>query len=563
MHDVMPPSFPRWLVSALALLTAALISPPTASAEGEVHTFPSKPASAPTVIEGQTSAAKPGGTTDHSKLKQLQGPFATGPEVTKACLECHTEAGKHVMKSLHWKWDFKNPGTGQQLGKKHLVNNFCTNARGNEGMCAQCHISYDYKDSSFDFSNQGNIDCLVCHDRTGTYYKTPTTKGNAACSVMFEGKPEIDLAKVARAVGMPGRENCGRCHFNGGGDDNAKHGDLSSALIAPDKVLDVHMDAKGLNFACTACHVTVKHIPAGSRYDVHASDPAGKGKPGLRRDVATCQSCHGTRPHPGQGLNAIKLNGHADTVACQTCHIPTFARGGVATMTSWDWRTAGKLNEKGEGYYEKNFTQSNGEHRKTYKSIKGSFTFAENVVPEYAWFDGQMQYTTIDTVFDPTKSVAINSFKGSHGDAKSRIWPFKRMQTVMPYDAGRNTLVYTHLWGEDDAAYWGNYDFPKAVAAGMKKNDLPFSGKLGFIDTHSYWPITHMVTTKDKALDCNECHSKSGRLAALPGFYMPGRDGLAWLDMAGYLALAGALAGVMLHGLLRLVVGRRSHTEHS
>jgi hypothetical protein len=40
-------------------------------------------------------------TADHTKFKELQGPFQSGPEVTQACLACHTEAGKHFMKSLH------------------------------------------------------------------------------------------------------------------------------------------------------------------------------------------------------------------------------------------------------------------------------------------------------------------------------------------------------------------------------------------------------------------------------------------------------------------------------
>lgn len=524
-------------------------------AKDDVHTFSSKPVAKPKMIEGQFSSNKSGGTADHTKFKQLQGPFLSGPDVTKACLECHTEAGKHVMKSLHWKWEFKNPKTKQLLGKKHLVNNFCTNARGNEGMCAQCHISYNYKDSSFDFSNQENIDCLVCHDRTGTYYKTPPTTGSPACSIMFEGKATINLANVAQHIGMPGRENCGSCHFKGGGGDNVKHGDLSTALNQPNKELDVHMDAKGLNFACTACHVTNKHIPAGSRYDVTAIDTIGVGKPGQRRDVATCESCHGTKPHPGNGLKSIKLNGHTDKIACQTCHITEYARGGVATKMEWDWRTAGKLDKKGQGYYTKGYTQGNGGHRKTYKSIKGSFKYAENVKPEYHWFDGQMDYTTIDRKFDPTKKpIEINGFKGSYNDPKSRIWPFKPMKTVQPYDAGNNTLVYTHLWGNDDSSYWGNYDMKKAVATGMKKAGLPYSGKLGFIDTISYWPITHMVSPKEKALGCSECHSKNGRLAGLPGFYMPGRDSFKWMDILAYLALAGALAGVILHGFLRYVM---------
>ncbi len=97
-------------------------------------------------------------TTDHATLKELAGPFFSGPEVTKACLECHTKAGEQFIKNKHWTWKYTHPVTKQKLGKSVLVNNFCTNARGNEGMCAQCHAGYGYKDDSFDFSNQENID---------------------------------------------------------------------------------------------------------------------------------------------------------------------------------------------------------------------------------------------------------------------------------------------------------------------------------------------------------------------------------------------------------------------
>lgn len=56
-------------------------------------------------------------TTDHSLLKELKGPFFSGPEVTKACLECHNTAGHQFMKNKHWTWDYKHPKTGQHLGK--------------------------------------------------------------------------------------------------------------------------------------------------------------------------------------------------------------------------------------------------------------------------------------------------------------------------------------------------------------------------------------------------------------------------------------------------------------
>ena len=498
-------------------------------------------------------------TTDHSKLKELQGPFANGPEVTRACLGCHNKAGHQFLKNKHWTWRYTNPKTGQKLGKSVLINNFCTNARGNEGMCAQCHAGYGMADyDTYDFNNESNIDCLICHESTGKYYKLPPTPGNKACSTMFEGKPPIDFTAAAQSVTLPGRNNCGACHFYGGGGDNVKHGDLSSVLFHPGRDVDVHMSEEGENFACVVCHVGEGHEWAGSRYNMLAKDEVGTGKPGMPRQTASCESCHGSSPHPST-LQGIKLNDHVDRVACETCHIPSIARGGVATKVDWDWRTAGRLKD-GEGYREEGYIQGNGEPRHTYKSIKGSFKYAENLKPSYRWFNGNTVYTLVDTKFDPAKPVEINRLEGSANDPESRIWPFKRMHTVQPYDKGNDTLVYMHLWGDDKDAFWGNYNFGRAIKAGMHKADLPYSGEYGFVETYSYWPINHMVAPKEKALACQECHARNGRLQELDGFYMPGRDNNKWLDIAGVLLVLGSLGGVLLHGLIRLLSGsRRKH----
>jgi octaheme c-type cytochrome (tetrathionate reductase family) len=495
-------------------------------------------------------------TTDHSKLKELQGPFSSGPEVTKACLECHNTAGHQFMQNKHWTWSYEHPQTGQKLGKGVLVNNFCTNARGNEGMCAQCHAGYNMTGPDFDFTNQENIDCLVCHESTGSYYKTPTTQGNEACSIMFEGKPPIDWAGVAQSVKMPGRSNCGKCHFYGGGGDNVKHGDLSSALFDPSPAVDVHMSEESNGFTCITCHVGEGHDWAGSRYQMLVNDTTDS-KPGMPRDVASCESCHSNSPHPIDSVEGIKLNSHTQHVACETCHIPTIARGGVATMVDWDWRTMGKLKD-GQGFKLKEYTQGDGHHRATYKSIKGDFTYGEDLQPVYAWFDGTMNYTTIDTQFDPEKGpVEINGFSGSYGDPDSRIYPFKRMHTTMPYDKGNNTLVYMQLWGESEGALWGNYDFGKAIAEGMANNGKPYSGEFGFVETYSYWPINHMVAPKAQAMDCAECHAREGRLKHLSGFYMPGTGSNELLDNLGLVAVFGTLGGVFMHAIGRGVATRR------
>ncbi len=64
-------------------------------------------------------------TTDHSKHEVLKMEFQSGPEVTKACLSCHSEAASQFHKTIHWTW--LDPATAESrvLGKGGLsINNF-------------------------------------------------------------------------------------------------------------------------------------------------------------------------------------------------------------------------------------------------------------------------------------------------------------------------------------------------------------------------------------------------------------------------------------------------------
>jgi hypothetical protein len=88
----------------------------------------------------------------------------------------------------------------------------------------------------------------------------------------------------------------------------------------------------------------------------------------------------------------------------------------------------------------------------------------------------------------------------------------------------------------------------------MASVNKPFSGKIDFVKTEMSWPITHMVAPKEKALDCKDCHRDGGRLAAIKGVYLPGRDRNAMLDAAGF-GLAGlTLLGVLGHGAVRFAM---------
>ena len=533
------------LASILATGSARLYADDTAADMGDVE----KPAVSQS-------------TADHSKFKELQKDFKTGPEVTEACLGCHTEAAKQLHKTAHWTWDYINPTTKQHLGKANVINNFCTSVPSNYKFCTACHIGYGWEDKNFDFTSEDNVDCLVCHDTTGTYKKLPGLAGHPNYKTMewppHSGKfrPPTDLEKVAQHVGKTSRQTCGACHFRGGGGDAVKHGDLDSSLEEPGRYLDVHMDAKGLNFSCAKCHATEGHQVAGSRYQPTAADEKGHLIPGSpeRRNPTTCVACHDNAPHKPGDKEYDRLNLHAKTLACQTCHIPAYARGDKYTKMTWDWSTLGKLDE--EGHILK-ITGSQGKH--TYDSRKGTFTYDRYVIPEYAWFNGEVVFTLPDDKIDPTKVVPINAFKGSPDDGKSRIWPIKVFRGKQMYDKVNNTLVVTSLSDDKDSALWKNFDVNKAVKFGQEYVGKEFSGEAGFVKTQMSWPITHMVAPKEDALKCNQCHRENGRLAGIKGIYMPSTNNTPIIDMLGWSVALLALIGVIIHGAIRYFMYKRGH----
>lgn len=534
-------------IAALAIITPALAS-----------TTPLNPKAAPQLERS---------TADHSKFKELQQTFTSGPEVTKACLACHNTAGHQVMKSIHWTWEANSPTTGKKLGKKWAANNFCGSIISNETRCTSCHAGYGWKDKDYDFTDQNNVDCLACHDTTGTYKKFGTDAGHPLYADRefepMEGPPgkkqfkAPDLSKIAQHVGQPGRGNCGACHFNGGGGDAVKHGDLDSSLKNPSRELDVHMAKDGANMVCSDCHTFNAHQPSGSRYAATSKDKHGLDLPKDDHNHATCESCHGFTPH-----KEAKINNHTNKVACQTCHIPEFARGGIATKTLWDWSTAGKMDANGKPL----FIKDDHGHLK-YSAAKGDFAYGENVRPEYKWYNGVVHQIAItdklDGLLDAKGVLELNRVEGSAKDPNARIWPFKVMHGKQPYDTGNNTLVVNHVYGDDDTSLWRNYDYSKSIKAGMEYAGLPYSGQFGFIETRMNWFITHMVAPKEKAIPCQECHTRAadGRLAAITDIYLPGRDTKGWLDLLGGLMIAGAIGGGVLHGGIRIATRRKEKAK--
>ncbi len=491
-------------------------------------------------------------TTDHSKHKVLQQAFKSGPEVTKACLTCHTEASLQFHKTIHWTWMDPNSTEKEKRGKGgYAINNFCINMLSNEPRCTSCHAGYGWKDKTFDFKDQSRVDCLVCHEQTGTYKKFPAGAGYPVDKPTLFPENNVtfmppDYNKVAQSVGLPGRKNCGTCHFFGGGGDGVKHGDLDSSLFKPTKSLDVHMGLDGRDFPCVRCHSTSLHNIAGRVY----STPAAQDRESLvENDLAskiTCESCHTSTPH----MDNKKANDHTDKVACQSCHIPTFARVNPTKMR-WDWSKGGKLKD-GKPYEE---IGSLG--KPVYISKKGEMVWEKNVKPQYFWYNGSIKHLTVRDTIDPTSVVNVNEPLGSMDDKRSRIFPFKVHQGKQPYDKVNKNLLVAHLFPrnpDDKAAYWKGFDWPKAIETGMAYAGIPYSGEYDFVETTYVYPTTHMVAPASQVVSCRECHTRTdGRLMHLSGFYMPGRDHNRLIDVLGWGILSLTLAGVLLHALGRIV----------
>ena len=160
------------IIAALACFTLAATAaatpspattpaaPPTATPTATAGAAPAAaPAAVPTVtadivragaapapMHAGTAARSATTTADHRKFKALQQNFKTGPEVTAACLSCHTEAASQVQHTKHWTWKTVDTKTNKTVGKRAIINNYCTTSISNERDCMACHAGYGWQD---------------------------------------------------------------------------------------------------------------------------------------------------------------------------------------------------------------------------------------------------------------------------------------------------------------------------------------------------------------------------------------------------------------------------------
>jgi len=441
-----------------------------------------------------------------SEAQKLHADYFTENEYTgtQSCLNCHGLMGQDMLTRAHFTWQgVASNITGFESarhGKNDLLNNFCIAVPTNEGRCAECHAGYGYVDKNFDFGDMKNVDCLVCHDQSGTYVKGLTTGG--------QPDPAVDLSVVARSVaengGVPTIANCIGCHAKAGGGDNVKHGDLALSLANTTREFDVHMGTDGANLDCVACHGVKKdsteklvdHGIGGMPY--HSVDEGV---------LKTCVDCHGDAAsvHVGTSVQPI-INNHQQ-LACQVCHIPTFARE-TSTKTEWYWERAGQIIDPPPP------PDVNDPTRPSFDRMKGDFVWAFNVRPTLRYFNGKYRKSLINVNDQYAAEPAVLAEPvGDYTDPNAMIYPFKKMIGNQPADVVNQRILVPHLFGTAGGPnpFWGTWDWDLALLDASAVTGQPYqSGDYGFVATEMYLSVNHEVAPKEQAYGfnnaCEDCH---------------------------------------------------------
>jgi hypothetical protein len=430
----------------------------------------------------------------HAGITAYNGP--------STCIACHPTQATNMLNSLHMKWSGPTPeltnAPNQNLGKAVKgINSFCTYAMSSGNTCFTCHVRADGNAPHSPSVN--DVDCLMCH--SDTYQRKFTmdpTKTITVTNVLGQiktyifGLTDVDgnfftepnyaampagttMVDIAQNVHKPTRKSCLRCHATAGGADWTKRGDigLNTGTAATD-TQDVHMSATRGNLTCSSCHAVSGHKIGGRGIDLRQTEtPDPK-----------CQDCHGTAPHNTGTTTGTKMNRHAaNRVACQTCHIRTFGKGG-ATEMSRDFRIpvwrASQLGGQG--------------------GFVGEEIAVSNVTPEYRWFDGTSYvYNTGETITpNADGSITMAKANGKIFDGKAKIVPIKNHRTVMPILADGRLVPPAILW------MFMTGDYNQAVTKGMEAAGM--TGTYTYVNANAEMLVTHGVEPKTMAPVCAECH---------------------------------------------------------
>lgn len=400
------------------------------------------------------------------------------------CLQCHSEQGAEVHASVHYQWKGETPdmtnGSGPQGKIAGAVNSYCINILGNWNACGGCHVGRGaLPEETPTIQQLENIDCMMCHQKA---YRRVKVDGEF---VPDETAMGMSMDEAARTVHLPERANCLQCHAKAGGGDAVKRGDLALAQIATtDRDFDVHMATTGANLQCRDCHTSRNHRIAGKGSDLRPTD----------LDVTVeCSNCHGEKLQTGGHSNEY-VDRHPARVACQTCHIPVYAKDASDTVA----------------------TEATETHRTWLASHATAPPFhpamdkANDLQPEYRFWNRRSDnYLLHDRAqLDPTTGRYPTSRpEGSVGDANSKLYPFKYKTAEQPIMNATGELIAL-----DTSVFFATADAAAATEQGLINMGYSGTEAYSWVETDTFQMLNHEVSPSSQALTCTDCHGSTSRM---------------------------------------------------
>ncbi len=408
--------------------------------------------------------------------KNIQGPFTSSADVTAACLECHHQQAVEVLQSTHWTWVRQRSVNGKNTlyGKKDSLTGFAIDVSSNPSRCMGCHVSNTRPNVDLKKPSPEMVDCLVCHDTTGTYRQPSTATP--------DNQSQNNLELVTRNVGRPTPSNCLTCHFADCGltaTDQTRQNSQGNLLASQ----DVHMERTTTSFTCQHCHIRHSGHSFSREMSPMNSSSSEEG----------CASCHTPAPH-----SIDELNQHMTTITCQTCHIPQYAQKSPVII-SWNWIMTGKANR----VYQDN------SNRRTLAQDENGFTSATLLEPVYLWDDGSDRVYTRGQRIKPQELTYLQ--RPSKRSPDSKITPFRVIYGTQMYDTKYRYLI-SPLMQPTGSTFFPGSDWEAVARQGMQAIVLPFSGQYAFAPTAILRRVNHGVVPTTGALGCIDCHGSKSRM---------------------------------------------------
>ncbi|WP_456473188.1 hypothetical protein [Desulfolithobacter sp.] len=393
--------------------------------------------------------------------RNLTRPLNSGREVTRSCLACHPGAGQDLLHSSHWTWIRPRVIDGQKEAYSKLegLTTFAISASGNPTHCLGCHISQN--PAGVWENDMESIDCLVCHDTTGSYRRGQ----------------DNDYLFLARNAGRPEPRNCTTCH----GRDCGLTDSISQGASRITE--DIHLASERISFTCQSCHQT-KGQHRFQRVPIKDLKATAKG----------CQACHGQAPH-----QLTRLNEHGRKISCKTCHIPSFGRTAPAPVT-WNWVMGNRADT---------ISRLLIDGQRDITLDRNGFTLTRNIEPQYLWSDGSELLYRRGTRIRPEHLTAIQ--QPAQRSPQAKITPFSAVYATQLYDVRYRYLISPQL-ADTPTRLFSEKPWDDTAREGMNSIRLPYSGTFGYTTTVTYRTLSHGVAPANQALDCLDCHGQNGRM---------------------------------------------------